>query len=39
MRARMLASPLMDAPGFARDMETAYRKMWHAWCTKEPRAQ
>jgi protein O-GlcNAc transferase len=34
LRQRMLASPLMDAPAFARDMETAYRTMWRAWCAK-----
>jgi len=27
----MLASPLMDAPSFARDIEAAYRKMWSRW--------
>ena len=27
MRARMLSSPLLDAPGFARDLEAAYREM------------
>jgi protein O-GlcNAc transferase len=32
MRARMLASPLMDPPGFARDIEAAYRQMWRQWC-------
>lgn len=32
MRARMQASPLMDAPRFARNMETAYREMWRKWC-------
>ena len=26
------ASPLMDAPGFARGVEAAYRHMWHRWC-------
>jgi protein O-GlcNAc transferase len=32
LRARMRASPLMDAPRFARNVETAYRKMWQVWC-------
>jgi len=32
MRARMLASPLLDATAFARDVEAAYRQMWRAWC-------
>ncbi len=32
MRAQVEASPLMDAPGFARDVETAFRTLWHAWC-------
>jgi len=31
LRARMLASPLMDAPRFARNVEAAYRSMWQAW--------
>jgi predicted O-linked N-acetylglucosamine transferase (SPINDLY family) len=32
LRARMEASPLMDAPRFARNMEAAYRSAWRAWC-------
>jgi len=32
MRQRMLASPLMDAPGFARSVEAAYRQMWQRRC-------
>jgi predicted O-linked N-acetylglucosamine transferase (SPINDLY family) len=32
MRERMLASPLMDAPRFAKDVENAFRQMWQAWC-------
>jgi protein O-GlcNAc transferase len=32
LRARMQQSPLMDAPKFARNIEAAYRQMWHCWC-------
>jgi predicted O-linked N-acetylglucosamine transferase (SPINDLY family) len=28
LRARMATSPLTDADGFTRDLETAYRRMW-----------
>ena len=31
LRERMRSSPLMDAPGFARDVEEAYRRMWQEW--------
>jgi protein O-GlcNAc transferase len=31
LRPRMLASPLMDAPRFARNVEAAYRFMWKRW--------
>ncbi len=34
MRERMLASPLMDAPRFARHMEAAYRRLWQRWCDR-----
>ena len=32
LRDRMLRSPLMDAPGFARDISEAFRQMWRNWC-------
>ena len=32
LRERMAASPLMDTPRFARNVEEAYRQMWRAWC-------
>jgi protein O-GlcNAc transferase len=31
LRERMEASPLRDAKGFARDVESAYRLMWSNW--------
>ncbi len=35
LRQRMAASPLTDAPRFARDVEAAFRQMWRQWCLKE----
>ncbi len=32
LRQRMLASPVMDARRFARDVESAYSRMWLKWC-------
>lgn len=32
LRREMTASSLCDGHGFASHLETAYRKMWHAWC-------
>jgi len=32
MRGRMEGSPLMDAAGYARAVEGAYRGMWEKWC-------
>ncbi len=32
LRERLLASPLVDAPQFARGVEAAYRQMWRSWC-------
>jgi predicted O-linked N-acetylglucosamine transferase (SPINDLY family) len=34
LRERMKASPLMDAPRFARNVEAAYRDVWRRWCAK-----
>ena len=36
MRARLLASPLMDGPAFARGVEAAYQVMWSRFCAGEP---
>jgi len=35
LRQRLQASPLMDAPRFARHVEAAYRQMWLAWCQQQ----
>ena len=32
LRARVAASPLVDAQGFVAGLEAAYRGMWRAWC-------
>jgi predicted O-linked N-acetylglucosamine transferase (SPINDLY family) len=32
LRQRMESSVLCDANRFAREVEAAYRKMWHRWC-------
>jgi len=32
LRQRMEQSPLMDAPRFAREVESAYRQVWCTWC-------
>ena len=37
LRNRMLASPLFDAPRFARNLEAAIRGMWRTWCAAERR--
>jgi len=36
LRPRLQASPLMDAPRFARNIEAAYRTMWQQWCAENP---
>ncbi len=32
LRQRMIESPLMDGPGFARSIGAAYRQAWKTWC-------
>ena len=32
LRERLLGSPLVDGPRFAREVEAAYRQMWRTWC-------
>lgn len=32
LRQKMRLSPIMDEPAFVRDLESAYRTMWRAWC-------
>jgi predicted O-linked N-acetylglucosamine transferase (SPINDLY family) len=39
LRGRMKASPLMDAPRFARNVEAAYRQMWRNWCAGGGKSQ
>ena len=36
LRDRMLHSPLMAAPAFARDVERVFRMMWTEWCESKP---
>jgi predicted O-linked N-acetylglucosamine transferase (SPINDLY family) len=34
LRQRLLASPICDAPRFARNLEEAFRGMWRKWCSQ-----
>ena len=34
LRDRVALSPLCDGERYARDVEAAYRDMWHRWCAK-----
>ena len=37
LRQRMQRSPLMDAPRFARHVESVYRSLWQRWCSQASR--
>ena len=34
LRSRLNQSPLLNAPLLARNLETALREMWRAWCAR-----
>jgi predicted O-linked N-acetylglucosamine transferase (SPINDLY family) len=34
LRERIESSPVMDAKRFARDLETAFRRVWRVWCER-----
>ncbi len=34
LRERLRASPLLDAAGFTRDLESLYRDAWRKWCAR-----
>jgi predicted O-linked N-acetylglucosamine transferase (SPINDLY family) len=38
LRDRLLGSPLCDEAGFVRDLERAYRSMWHRWLDEAARS-
>lgn len=38
MRQRLADAPMLDARGFVRSLESAYRRMWHQWCDKQVNA-
>ena len=39
LRQQVLASPLFDAPRFARNFETALWEMWQTWCDNQPKGK
>ncbi len=39
LRQRLQTSPLLDATGFTRHLEAAWRTIWRRWCAAAPAAQ
>jgi predicted O-linked N-acetylglucosamine transferase (SPINDLY family) len=39
LRERMQASPLMDAAGFTRELESVYHRIWVQWCENHEQNQ
>lgn len=39
LRTRVAASPLCDAPRFARNLTTALRGVWRQWCKENSNAR
>jgi predicted O-linked N-acetylglucosamine transferase (SPINDLY family) len=37
LRERMRSSPLLDAEGYTRKVEQAFRDMWVDWCAGQPK--
>jgi len=35
LRQKVQSSPLIDGRRFARDVESAYRRMWENWCAAQ----
>lgn len=38
LRDKLLRSPLCDANGFTRELESIYRELWQRWCDEQARA-
>ncbi len=38
LRDKLLHSPLCDANGFTRELESIYRELWQRWCDEQARA-
>ena len=38
LREQMRRCPLTDVAGFTRNLEKAYRAMWHRWCADQDRS-